>query len=191
MSALEGMRILDMTQYEAGTSCTQALAWLGADVVKVEPPGYGDPGRRTRLGDGNSPYFLNWNSNKRSIVLDLSQSRGRELLLQMAPHYDVFVENYGPGVVEKLDIGYEVMCEVNPSIIYARLKGFGTSGPYADYKCYDMVAQAAAVPSRSPARPGARRCAPDRRPVTPGPACSSRWRSPPHTCRRCGRTRAS
>jgi formyl-CoA transferase len=138
------MRILDMTQYEAGTSCTQALAWLGADVVKVEPPVYGDPGRRTRLGDGNSPYFLNWNSNKRSIVLDLSQPTGRELLLRMAPHYDVFVENYGPGVVEKLDIGYEVMQSANPSIIYARLKGFGTSGPYAEYKCYDMVAQAAA-----------------------------------------------
>ena len=144
MAALDGMRILDMTQYEAGTSCTQALAWLGADVVKVEPPVHGDPGRRTRLGDGNSPYFINWNSNKRSIVLDLSQPRGRELLLKMAPHYDVFVENYGPGVVEKLDIGYEVMRAAHPSIIYARLKGFGTSGPYADYKCYDMVAQAAA-----------------------------------------------
>ncbi|HJM88159.1 MAG TPA: CoA transferase [Dehalococcoidia bacterium] len=144
MPALDGMRILDMTQYEAGTSCTQALAWLGADVVKVEPPLYGDPGRRTRQGDGNSPYFLNWNSNKRSIVLDLSQQRGRELLLEMAPHYDVFVENYGPGVVEKLDIGYDVMSAANPGIIYARLKGFGTSGPYADYKCYDMVAQAAA-----------------------------------------------
>jgi formyl-CoA transferase len=133
-----------MTQYEAGTSCTQALAWMGADVVKVEPPGYGDPGRRTRQGQGNSPYFLNWNSNKRSIVLDLAQERGRQLLLDMAPHYDVFVENYGPGVVEKLDIGYDVMQATNPRIIYARLKGFGTSGPYADYKCYDMVAQAAA-----------------------------------------------
>ncbi len=161
MPALDGMRILDMTQYEAGTSCTQALAWLGADVVKVEPPVNGDPGRRTRLGDGNSPYFLNWNSNKRSIVLDLSQPRGRELLLEMAPHYDVFVENYGPGVVEKLDIGYEVMRAANPSIIYARLKGFGTSGPYANYKCYDMVAQAAAgafsvtgEAGGSPMRPG-------------------------------------
>ena len=144
MSALEGLRILDMTQYEAGTSCTQALAWLGADVVKVEPPVYGDPGRSVRLGQGNSPYFINWNSNKRSIVLDLSQPRGREILLGMAPHYDVFVENYGPGVVEKLDISYEVMQTANPGIIYARLKGFGTSGPYADYKCFDMVAQAAA-----------------------------------------------
>ena len=144
MTALQQMRILDMTQYEAGTSCTQALAWLGADVVKVEPPGRGDPGRRVQTGEGNSPYFINWNSNKRSIVLDLNQARGRELLLEMAPHYDVFVENYGPGVVEKLDIGYEVMKSVNPGIIYARLKGFGTSGPYASYKCFDMVAQAAA-----------------------------------------------
>ncbi len=144
MTALQQMRILDMTQYEAGTSCTQALAWLGADVVKVEPPGRGDPGRRVQVGEGNSPYFINWNSNKRSIVLDLKQARGRELLLEMAPHYDVFVENYGPGVVEKLDIGYEVMKSVNPGIIYARLKGFGTSGPYASYKCFDMVAQAAA-----------------------------------------------
>ncbi len=143
-TALEGVRILDMTQYEAGTSCTQALAWLGADVVKVEPPTYGDPGRRVRQGQGNSPYFLNWNSNKRSIVLDLAQPEGRQLLLDMAPHYDVFVENYGPGVVEKLDVGYEVMKQVNPGIIYAQLKGFGTFGPYSDYKCYDMVAQAAA-----------------------------------------------
>jgi len=143
-TALEGLRILDMTQYEAGTSCTQALAWMGADVVKVEPPTYGDPGRRVRLGQGNAPYFLNWNSNKRSIVLDLAQPEGRQLLLDMAPHYDVFVENYGPGVVEKLDIGYEVMKQAHPGIIYAQLKGFGLSGPYADYKCYDMVAQAAA-----------------------------------------------
>ena len=143
-TALEGLRILDMTQYEAGTSCTQALAWMGADVVKVEPPTYGDPGRRVRLGQGNAPYFVNWNSNKRSIVLDLAQPEGRQLLLDMAPHYDVFVENYGPGVVEKLDIGYDVMKQANPAIIYAQLKGFGTSGPYAEYKCYDMVAQAAA-----------------------------------------------
>ena len=143
-TALEGIRILDMTQYEAGTSCTQALAWMGADVVKVEPPTYGDPGRRVRLGQGNAPYFINWNSNKRSIVLDLAQPEGRQLLLDMAPHYDVFVENYGPGVVEKLDIGYDVMKQANPTIIYAQLKGFGLTGPYADYKCFDMVAQAAA-----------------------------------------------
>ncbi len=142
MPALDGMRILDMTQWEAGPAATQALAWLGADVVKVEPPGVGDP---ARTGDeqGDSAYFLGWNSNKRSIVIDLNNPAGRELLLQMAPHYDVFVENYGPGVIEKLGIGYDVMRGVHPGIIYARVKGFGTSGPYAGYKCMDMVAQAA------------------------------------------------
>jgi formyl-CoA transferase len=137
------MRILDMTQYEAGTSCTQALAWLGADVVKVEPPGRGDPGRHVQPGDGNSPYFLNFNSNKRSIVLNLKDPRGRDLLLRMAPHYDVFVENYGPGAIEKLDLGPDVVRRANPRIIYGRLKGFGLSGPYADFKALDPIAQAA------------------------------------------------
>lgn len=140
MSALEGIRILDMTQYEAGPACTQALAWLGADVVKVERPETGDPGRFG--GDGE--YFLMWNSNKRSITLALEKPEGRDILLKMLPHYDVFVENYGPGVIEKLNIDYDVMKKVHPGIIYARVKGFGSSGPYADYKCFDMVAQAAA-----------------------------------------------
>ena len=142
MAALEGLRILDMTQYEAGTSCTQCLAWLGADVVKVEPPETGDPAR----GDtGDSEYFCVWNSNKRSIAIDLRNRKGRDLLLRMVPHYDVFIENYGPGVIEKLDLGYDVMKALNPSIIYARIKGFGLDGRWSDYKCYDMVAQAAAA----------------------------------------------
>ncbi len=144
MPALDGMRILDMTQREAGTSCTQALAWLGADVVKVEPPGLGDPGRHVQPGEGNSPYFLNFNSNKRSIVLDLQDPRGRDILLRLAPSFDVFVENYGPGVVEKLDIGPDVVQRANPRIIYGRLKGFGLSGPYAQFKSLDPIAQAAA-----------------------------------------------
>ena len=143
MPALDGIRILDMTQWEAGTACTQALAWLGADVVKVEPPGRGDPGRGFMGGEHDSEYFLNWNANKRSVVLDLLQPEGRELLLRLVPHYDVFIENYGPGVIEKLDLGYDVMRERHPGLIYARVKGFGTWGPYADYKCMDMVAQAA------------------------------------------------
>jgi formyl-CoA transferase len=139
------MRILDMTQYEAGPSCTQALAWLGADVVKVERPGTGDPGRGlSKYSAMDSEYFLNWNCNKRSVTLHLDRPDGREVLLKMLPHYDVFVENYGPGVVEKLDIDYDVMKEVHPGIIYARVKGFGTSGPYSHYKCFDAVAQAAA-----------------------------------------------
>ncbi|MEJ2087736.1 MAG: CoA transferase [Gammaproteobacteria bacterium] len=145
MAALDGLRILDMTQYEAGTACTQALAWLGADVVKVEPPGSGDPGRGLFNADmPDSQYFCVWNSNKRSIVIDLRKPEGRDLLLQMVPHYDVFVENYGPGVVEKLRLDYETMKAIKPDLIYARIKGFGTSGPWAEYKCYDMVAQAAA-----------------------------------------------
>jgi formyl-CoA transferase len=142
MPALDGLRILDMTQYEAGPSATQALAWFGADVVKVEPPGAGDPAR----GIDNVPrdYFMYWNCNKRSIVIDLTTAEGRDLLLQLAPQFDVFVENYGPGVVDKLDIGYEVVREANPGIIYASVKGFGLSGPYSQRKCFDGVAQAAA-----------------------------------------------
>ena len=142
MPALDGMRVLDMTQYEAGTSCTQALAWLGADVVKVEPPS-GDPGRGAQPECGDSGYFVTLNSNKRSVVIDLATSEGRDLLLSMAPRYDVFVENYGPGRMEKLGIDYAAMRAVNPGIIYARLKGFGTWGPYSGYKCYDPIAQAA------------------------------------------------
>ena len=141
MAALDGLRILDMTQYEAGTSCTQALAWLGADVVKIERPGGGDPGRGPT---GNAEYFVVWNSNKRSVAVDLARPEGRQLLLDMLPRYDVFVENYGPGVMERLQLDYAAMRTVKPDIIYARIKGFGTSGPWADYKCYDMVAQSAA-----------------------------------------------
>lgn len=162
MAALSGLRILDLTQWEAGTSCTQALAWLGADVVKVEPPQGGDPGRTLSRGYWeDSEYFLNWNSNKRSVAINLREARGRDLLLEMAPQFDVFIENFGPGVVEKLDIGYEVIKAVHPEVIYAQIKGFGLSGPYAGYKCFDMVAQAAAgalsitgEPDGPPMRPG-------------------------------------
>ena len=142
MAALDGLRILDLSQYEAGPSCTQALAWLGADVVKVERPGDGDPGR-VMLGK-DSDYFLMWNSNKRSITLALETDAGRSLLLKMLPHYDVFVENYGPGVVEKLGLDYATLKAIHPSLIYARVKGFGSDGPHSNYKSFDMVAQAAA-----------------------------------------------
>lgn len=145
MPALDGMRILDVTQYEAGPSCTQALAWLGADVVKVERPDGGDPGRNNLTGDADkSEYFAYWNSNKRSVTINLKQPEGRETLLKMLPHYDVFVENYGPGAIEKLKLDYETLKALHPGIIYASVKGFGHSGPYSHYKCYDMVCQAAA-----------------------------------------------
>ena len=162
MAALTGLRVLDLTQWESGTSCTQALAWMGADVVKIESPGTGDPGR-TLLREfwEDSEYFYNWNSNKRSVELNLRDARGRDLLLQMAPRFDVFIENFGPGVVEKLDIGYDVVKGIHPEVIYAQIKGFGLSGPYAGYKCFDTVAQAAAgalsitgAPEGPPMRPG-------------------------------------
>ena len=162
MAALSGLRILDLTQWEAGTSCTQALAWLGADVVKVEPPGDGDPGRTMARGMWEeSEYFLNWNSNKRSVAINLRDPKGRALLLELVPKFDVFIENFGPGVVEKLDIGYDVMKAIKPDVIYAQIKGYGLSGPYANYKCFDMVAQSAAgalsitgEPNGPPMRPG-------------------------------------
>lgn len=146
MGSLEGMRVLDMTQYEAGTSCTQYLAWLGADVVKVEPP-TGDPGRYTGRGmdghPGDPQYFMNYSGNKKSVVLNLKTERGRQILLDLAKQVDVFAENYGPGVVESLNIGPDVLCAINPRLIYVRIKGFGLSGPYSDYNVYDWVAQAA------------------------------------------------
>ena len=146
MAALDGMRILDMTQYEAGTSATQALAWLGAEVVKIELPGQGDPGRGVGLTgeQAYSSYFCNWNANKKSVALNLRSEAGRDLFMRMLPNFDVFVENYGPGVIERLGIDYETLRAAHPGVIYARLKGFGTYGPYSGYKSYDMIAQAAA-----------------------------------------------
>jgi formyl-CoA transferase len=130
-----------MTQYEAGPSCTQALAWMGADVVKVEAPGIGDPGRWIA---GGGDYFWNWNTNKRSVVLNLRKPQGRQILLDLVPKFDVVIENYAPGVVERLDLEYETIKEIHPSVIYAQVKGYGTSGPYSKYLAYDMCAQAAA-----------------------------------------------
>ena len=164
MPALDGIRILDMTQYEAGTSCTQALAWLGADVVKVEAPAYGDPGRgvgRSPEYEDYTPYYCAWNSNKRSLALDLRTDEGHDLFMRLVPKFDVFVENYGPGVTERLRVDYETLSAANPQLIYTRIKGFGGTGPYAHFRCMDMVAQAAAgafsitgEPDGPPMRPG-------------------------------------
>ena len=142
MGALASMRVLDLTQYEAGPSGTQALAMMGADVVKVERPETGDPGRHTPVV--GPAYFVNWNCNKRSVALDVGTPEGRELLLEMVPSFDVVAENLGPGVVEKLRIGYDDLRVVHPEVIYASVKGFGLSGPYSGYKCFDAVAQAMA-----------------------------------------------
>lgn len=143
--ALSDIRILDLTQYEAGTSSTQVLGWLGADIVKVEPPGRGEPGRRLGAGaDGlDSMYFLTLNNNKQSLTLDLKSDRGRELFLELVPKFDIVVENFTLGTMERLGIGYETLKERHPTLIYCTVKGFGTTGPWAPTKSFDMVAQAA------------------------------------------------
>ena len=142
--ALSDVRILDLTQYEAGTSSTQALGWLGAQIVKVEPPGRGEPGRRLRSGNEvDSTYFITLNNNKRSLTLDLKSDEGREIFLQLVPKFDIVVENFTLGTMERLGIGYDTLKELHPQLIYCTVKGFGTTGPWAPTKSFDMVAQAA------------------------------------------------
>jgi crotonobetainyl-CoA:carnitine CoA-transferase CaiB-like acyl-CoA transferase len=143
---LAGVRVLDLTQFEAGPSCTEALAWLGAEVVKVENPQGGEAGRFSLRGpsgpDQDSWYFLLFNANKKSITVDLKSSRGLELVKDLAERADVMVENFAPGAIERLGLGYDVVCALNPSIVYAQVKGFGIGGPYENALAFDMIAQA-------------------------------------------------
>ena len=142
---LEDVKVVDFTQFEAGTTCTEALAWMGADVVKVENPKLGDPGRRLRPGqpDDDPYYFHVFNANKKSIAVNLKSEQGLALVKDMIRGADVMVENFAPGAIERLGLSYEVVKEINPGIIYAQIKGFGEGSPYEKNLAFDMIAQAA------------------------------------------------
>lgn len=141
---LAGVKIVDLTQFEAGPSCTAALAWLGADVVKIENPKMGDPGRRLRPGqpDTDPYYFHVFNTNKRSMTVNLKSPEGVALVKDMIRQADVCIENFAPGAIERLGLGYDVVRELNPGIIYAQIKGFGEGSPYEKNLAFDMIAQA-------------------------------------------------
>jgi formyl-CoA transferase len=142
--ALAGIRVVDLTNNQAGPSCGQMLAWLGADVIKVEEPGKGDPARHVLKDrpDADSLFFLSFNGNKRSLTLNLKRPRGQEVFRALLRTADVLLENFGPGVMDRLGFGYAALRELNPRLVFASIKGFGTWGPYADYKSYEPIAQA-------------------------------------------------
>ncbi|MBZ9870428.1 CoA transferase [Mesorhizobium sp. BR1-1-9] len=143
--ALSDIRIIDLTQFEAGPSCTQMLGWLGAEVIKVEPPVKGEQGRRASTDDPNvdSVYFMLLNANKRSVTCNLKDERGKAILRSLIETADVFIENFGPGVIERLGFSYEEVKKINPRIVYAQIKGFDVEGPYANLLSFDNIAQAA------------------------------------------------
>ncbi len=142
--ALDGVRILDFTHVQSGPTCTQLLAWLGADVLKIERPGQGDAtrGQLRDIPGVDSLYFTMLNHNKRSITLDTKQARGREVLDTMIRQCDVLVENFAPGALDRMGITWEHIHALNPRMIVASIKGFGP-GKYVDCKVYENVAQCA------------------------------------------------
>ncbi|ARK29914.1 CaiB/BaiF CoA transferase family protein [Halalkalibacter krulwichiae] len=143
--ALDGVVVLDFTQFESGTVCTQTLAWLGATVIKLEKPGTGEQGRGASRDRPNedSYGFLILNNNKKSVTVDVKKREGRDLVLKMVEKADVFIENFSPGVIERLGFDYETLRSINSGIVYAQIKGFGTDGPYAKFPAFDAIGQAA------------------------------------------------
>src|SRR5258708_35003964 len=161
--ALKGIKVLDLTQFEAGPSCTEALAWLGADVVKVEEPSRGEPGRwgMTDRADGDSPYFIYYNLNKRSVTCNPKSDEGKALLRRMIGKADVMIENMAPGTFARLGFDYPRLSALNPRLIFAQVKGFAPESPHANYLSFDMIAQAMGGtmgvnghPDQPPVRPG-------------------------------------
>ena len=142
--ALTGIRVIDMTHNQAGPACAQILGFLGADVIKLEEPKGGDVARTNMRdkADSDSLFFLILNANKRSLTLNLKTEEGKELFKKVISGSDVLLENFGPGALDRLGLGYDVLSELNPRLIYSTIKGFGTYGPYSDFKSFEPIAQA-------------------------------------------------
>jgi len=140
---LSGVKVLDMTRVLAGPYCGMMLADMGADVIKIELPGRGDDSRKNApIVNGESAYYMNLNRNKRGITLNLKSEKGREIFKEMVKKADIVLENYRPGVMEKLGLGYDELQKINPAIVYGAVSGFGHYGPYSRRAGYDIIGQA-------------------------------------------------
>lgn len=144
---LQGIKVIDFTAVQSGPSCTQLLAWLGADVIKIERPGMGDATRKELQFDPECPsyYFLQLNSDKKSLALDAATPDGKAILTKLLETADVFIENLHPGAMDKLGFSWEVVHKLNPKCIYATIKGFPLSSKYVDLKAYEPIAQVTAA----------------------------------------------
>jgi len=142
--ALSGIRVIDMTHNQAGPACAQIMGFLGADVIKLEEPKGGDVARTNMRdkADSDSLFFLVLNANKRSVTLNLKTEEGKDLFRMLIAESDVLLENFGPGALDRLGLGYDALAKINPRLIYATIKGFGTYGPYSGYKSFEPIAQA-------------------------------------------------
>jgi formyl-CoA transferase len=143
MEALKGVRILDMSHVQAGPTCSQLLAWMGADVIKFENPvGDATRGQLRDVPNADSLYFTMLNCNKRSITVNMKSAEGKQVFVDMLKKCDIIMENFGPGVLDRFGFTWEKIHEINPRIVMGSIKGFGSTGPYADFKAYENVAQA-------------------------------------------------
>lgn len=140
---LEGVKVLDLTRVLAGPYCGMMLADMGAEVIKIEVPGKGDDARGNfPIINGESAYYMNLNRNKRGMTLNLKSEKGKDILRRLVSQSDILIENYRPGVMEKLGLGYEDLKKVNPGLIYGCVSGFGHYGPYSQRAGYDIIGQA-------------------------------------------------
>jgi formyl-CoA transferase len=162
--ALHGIKVLDLTQFEAGPSCTEALAWLGAEVVKLEEPKRGEPGRWgfSDRPDSDAHYFIYYNLNKRSVTCNLKTDEGKDLLKRLIEKVDIVIENMAPGTFARLGFDYPRLRDINPRIIFAQVKGFSPDSPHANYLAFDMIAQAMGGTMAVNGKP-------DEPPIKPGP----------------------